>query len=120
MEIINFINMSSIQKISEKKLDASLKLKVSDLTVFGQFLIDNTIKVLSEKPTEPKEVFLKSSEVLKVLLLKDRTSLWRWRKSGFLVPIKVGKSIRYKQSEVLAILNGEVPMYKTDVNKGGE
>lgn len=40
------------------------------------------------------------SEILEV----DRSTLWRWAKCGYLVPIEVGGKRRYKMSDVKRIL----------------
>lgn len=44
-----------------------------------------------------------ASEVAKMLNV-DKSTLWRWRKSGRLKGVKVGKEITYKESDVLKLL----------------
>ena len=34
------------------------------------------------------------------------SSLWRWRKRGYLVPAEIGGKRRYKMSDIRRILNG--------------
>jgi len=41
------------------------------------------------------------------MLGKKEITLWRWAKEGYLVPVKVGRSNRYKIEEVQAILDGK-------------
>jgi excisionase family DNA binding protein len=36
----------------------------------------------------------------------DNSTLWRWKRKGYLVPANVGGKVRYKMSEVKALLNG--------------
>lgn len=36
----------------------------------------------------------------------DPSSLWRWRKRGYLVPAEIGGKRRYKISDIRRILNG--------------
>ena len=33
------------------------------------------------------------------------TSLWKWQKSGFLVPIKIGKRVYYRREDIAKITN---------------
>jgi predicted DNA-binding transcriptional regulator AlpA len=44
------------------------------------------------------------------LLGKDKSTLWRWGKEKYLVPVKVGRSNLYKREDVQAILDGK-PRY---------
>jgi len=73
----------------------------------------------TEVSTETNEL-LKVNDTLKKLSIKSRVTLYWWAKSGYLVPIKVGKSLRYRLSDINALLNGDVPVGKTGVIKGGE
>ena len=50
---------------------------------------------------------LKIEETLKRLDLKDRRTLYRWEKSGYLIPVRIGNSVRYKLSDINALLNGD-------------
>ena len=36
----------------------------------------------------------------------DMSTLWRWDKSGYLRKIKVGNKIRYRESDVLKLMEG--------------
>lgn len=44
-------------------------------------------------------------QVLRVLNVNQST-LWRWKKAGYLVPIQVGGQSRYKADDINAILEG--------------
>lgn len=97
--------MNLIQECLQNNVDVILSVKASDLTAFGQFLIDNANREAAEqKRLKDEEVFYSTDEVMKELNIKNRVSLWRWSKSGYLVPVKVGKMCRYKKSDVDAIL----------------
>lgn len=57
--------------------------------------------VISEKAEtypSPKQV----CEILDV----DESTLWRWKKKNYLVPIEVGGKRRYRMSDIKKILNG--------------
>jgi predicted DNA-binding transcriptional regulator AlpA len=97
-----------IQECLENNVDVTLTVKASDLTAFGQYLIDNAAREAAEqKRLKDEDVLYSVDEVMKVLNIKNRTTIWRWQKSGYLVPVKVGKMCRYRKSDVDAILNVE-------------
>ena len=101
--------MNLIQECLQNNVDVTLTVKASDLTDFGQFLIDNASREASEqKRLKDEEIFYSVDEVMKVLKIKNRTTIWRWQKSGYLGSVKVGKMCRYKKSDVDAILKMEV------------
>lgn len=97
-----------IQECLESNVDVTLTVKASDLTAFGQYLIDKATREAAEqKRLKDEDVFYSVDEVMKVLNIKNRTTIWRWQKSGYLVSVKVGKMCRYRKSDVDAILNVE-------------
>ena len=38
----------------------------------------------------------------------DKSTLWRWAKAGYLIPIKIGTKTRYRRSDVQKLLSGRV------------
>jgi predicted DNA-binding transcriptional regulator AlpA len=48
-----------------------------------------------------------STEEAAQMLGKSKTTLWRWENEGYLVPVKVGRSNRYKMEDIQAILDGK-------------
>jgi predicted site-specific integrase-resolvase len=50
-----------------------------------------------------KETFVKPKDACKQLQV-DRSTLWRWAKTGYLIPAEVGGKRLYKQSEIDIIL----------------
>ena len=56
--------------------------------------------------TAPKaESYLSAQETADKLGV-DVSTLWRWDKSGYLKKIKVGNKIRYRESDVLKLMEG--------------
>ena len=55
---------------------------------------------------EQEEKFLTRDEVCDKLNVTKPT-LWRWKRSGYLVPIKVGSRPLYKQSDIDKLVNQE-------------
>ena len=44
----------------------------------------------------------------------SRTTLWNWRKDGYLVPIEIGGKYRYRLSDINTILRTSRPKRKKD------
>ena len=71
------------------------------------YAVSKTRKELELQITDANtETYPSPDQVAKMLDI-DRSSLWRWAKKGYLVPLSVGGKRRYKMSDVKRIL-GEV------------
>lgn len=66
-------------------------------------IVEEAIVKHFEKPKEDK--MLKIAQVCAMLDV-DKSTLWHWNEEGYLKKIYIGGKPRYKESEVLAILDG--------------
>lgn len=57
------------------------------------------MEVLAKDEQPSAERLLTVSEVCAMLGV-TRSTLWRWAKTGYLVPEKIGSRVRYKESDV--------------------
>ena len=48
-----------------------------------------------------------TKEVVMTKLAVSESTLWRWKKSGYLVPINVGGQTRYKARDIQSIMDGK-------------
>ncbi len=82
--------------------NANVQLSVSgkDLREFGECLIRQTVNQMT---SEKNEVMLKTNEVAKKLGV-DRSTLYRWDKSGYLKPVRMGGVPRYRLSDVETVM----------------
>ena len=53
----------------------------------------------STVPAQPEKYLTEKLDV-------DLSTLWRWDKTGYLKKIKVGNKIRYRESDVLKLMEG--------------
>lgn len=63
----------------------------------------------SSAPDAPVEALSASDELLSAhevaaKLKVTRSTLWRWAKMGFLVPLKAGAKVLYRESDVMSAL----------------
>lgn len=76
--------------------DLMISVKASDL-----------LEELKTERTEPQvpddEVLLSREETMEKFRISSAT-IWRWKKNGYLVPVKVGSMDRYRLSDINALL----------------
>jgi hypothetical protein len=95
----------SLQEIIQSGVNVSITIGTNDLMQFANHLIRSTKDELeSTILAKKKETYVTPDEV-SVQLRVDRSTLWRWAKTGYLIPIEVGGKRLYKQSDIDIILN---------------
>ena len=70
-------------------------------------LIADTKKELEQLITDEKSETYPSREKVMEMLDVSQSTLWRWQKAGYLVPLNVGGKRRYRMSDVKRILEGD-------------
>lgn len=82
--------------------EVTISIKPEDLAG----LIDQAIaKAKAEFAPKKEETYITAARAAEVLEV-DRSTLWRWAKSGYLSPVEVGGKRRYRTSEVEKIQRG--------------
>ena len=71
-------------------------------------LIADTKRELEQMITDQNTETYPSREKVREMLGVSDSTLWRWAKEGYLVPLNVGGKRRYKMSDVKQILKGGV------------
>ena len=92
----------SIKELLKSNSNVQVVVSIADLKEFALELINENQKELE---TKPDEEYLSVDETSSMLQVK-RTTLWRWNKTGYLCPIKVGGKPKYKKSDIKLILGG--------------
>lgn len=95
----------SLQEIIQSGANVSITIATSDLLQFANHLIRSAKEELESSILAKKqETYVKPKDASKILQV-DLSTLWRWNKMGYLIPIEVGGKRLYKQSDIDAILN---------------
>lgn len=68
---------------------------------------DEILAAMAEYFKQPNEEKLLTISQAAAMLEVDSSTLWHWDKEGYLKKIHIGGKPRYKESEVLAILDGK-------------
>lgn len=97
----------NLVEIAKEHPGMIVSISVGDLMRANQELIDNTKRDMEKQLDEANhETYLNVAKVTEMLGV-DRSTLWRWAQSQYLVPIKIGGKIRYKMSDINKIINSQ-------------
>lgn len=81
-------------------------ITLGDLMEANTLLIADTKRELEQLITDQNtETYPSRDKVMEMLGVSEST-LWRWAKNGYLVPLNVGGKRRYRMSDVNRILKG--------------
>lgn len=83
---------------------ANVQLVINALDLKEAFLQWNE-EMKHTEPVQKEDAYLTAKETADKLCV-DLSTLWRWDKSGYLKKIKVGNTVRYRQSDVLNLMEG--------------
>jgi len=87
--------------------DMTISVKLGDLVEANTLLIAETKRELEQTIADQKTETYPSREKVMEMLDVSQSTMWRWQKSGYLVPLNVGGKRRYRMSDVRRILEGD-------------
>ena len=92
----------NIDEILRTEAKLTLSVSAADLKIIKEAKeqMEATIRA------ETEERYLSSTETAKKLGV-DRSTLWRWKKRRYLLPVYIGGQPRYKLSDINQLLNNE-------------
>lgn len=100
--------MEAIQNLLNSDANFNVTIQKSDLIDFAKFMISETKNELEAEIIAAKAeeyiTRLETTDFLKV----DQSTLFRWAKRGYLMPVEVGGKRMYRMSDLKRILNGEL------------
>lgn len=91
------------QIISSENLNVSISVTAGDLKHFANTLLQSAMK-LGQQPIEEEDQLLTVEEAIERLKI-SRTSAWRWERQGILKPVKIGRFVRYRKSDIDELIN---------------
>lgn len=84
-----------------------IAVRADDLMEANTRLIDRVRADLEKEIVEKRTAAFLTREMVLEKLNVAPSTLWRWQKSGYLVPINVGGQRRYKSTDIDDILEGK-------------
>ncbi len=99
-------------ELAERYPNLTISVKCSDLLeAFRSIIEENKLQSDKIAKEESVETLLNEEEVKKTLEVSHST-LYRWHKAEYLVPVKIGRKVRYKKSEIEEIRNKQIKNFK--------
>jgi len=96
--------MSKLLELAEENRNIVVSISLADLIECNEALIRRAKAELEQQVTDAAAETYPSVAKVAEILDVNKTTLWRWAKSGYLVPIEVGGKRRYRMSDVQQIL----------------
>ncbi len=100
--------MGSINEMMALGNNFTVAIKLEDLVEFHREVLADVKKELEAQVVEEREERYLSIKQVCELLSIDASTLWRWRKRGYLVPVSIGGKRRYRLSEIKKILGSDM------------
>ena len=97
---------SKLTELEKYAPGITISVGLADLKEWHKEVIANTKKELEEKIAEQKAEAYVSPKRAAEIFDVDPSTLYRWRKKGYLIPVDVGGKRRYRMSDVNRILDG--------------
>ena len=99
--------MTDLLTFIEATKGTSLKIEVTskELLEFADALVERAAaKARAEIERQSDVEYIPKKEVIDLLGVCDAT-LWHWARSGYLVPVKLGRRVFYRRTDIQRLLN---------------
>lgn len=98
--------ITRLSLLKDEMPSVTVAISLADLETWGKGLIKQAKQQLEQQVTDAStETYPSEAKVCEILDV-TRTTLWRWKKTGYLIPVEVGGKRRYRMSDINRILNG--------------
>jgi len=95
---------SNVIELAKQCPDITISVKAGELIEAIDYCILSTRKGLEQIIQDSAQETYPSPDQTAKILDVDKSTLWRWAKQGYLVPIEVGGKRRYRMSDINKIL----------------
>lgn len=99
--------MIDILTLAKEAPGTIIAVRADDLMEANTRLIDQVRADLEKELAERNTATLMTRETVLEQLNVSPTTLWRWEKRGYLVPVEVGGQRRYKSTDIKRIMEGD-------------
>lgn len=99
--------MKNLIELANEYSEVTVNIKLSDLIECNRQLIQESKNELERQIKAANEETYPTIEEVSKILNVNKTTLWRWAKKGYLVPVEVGGNRRYRMSDIHQLLAGK-------------
>ncbi len=97
---------SSLLQLAKECPGLQVTITLGELVEANRLLIAEAKRELEQEIADSKaETYVSRAQAMQILG-KGSTTLWRWKKLGYLVPVTVGAIDRYRMSDIRRIMEG--------------
>ena len=90
----------AIAETMRQKENVLLVVSLDELKeLFSTLLDEREAERQAESESQHNDELVSADETAVILGVK-RNSLWRWAKSGYLIPVKIGRTCYYKRGDI--------------------
>ncbi len=98
--------MVDLVKLAQEAPGTIIAVPVGDLVKANIWLVEKALADLEHVVAVKDSVTYLTREQVMAKLNVVPSTLWRWQKRGYLVPVKVGGENRYRSTDIDKILEG--------------
>ena len=98
--------MVDLIKLAHDAPGTIIAVPVGDLVKANIWLVEKALADLERGIEAKREIVYYTREQVMAKLNVVPSTLWRWQKRGYLVPVKVGGENRYRSTDIDRILEG--------------
>lgn len=98
--------MIDLIQLAKEAPGTIIAVPVGDLMKANIWLVDKAVADLEHAVAQRDAVTYLTREQVMAKLNVVPSTLWRWQKRGYLVPVKVGGENRYRSTDIDKILEG--------------
>ena len=98
------MELNNLLTLAKECPTLNITLNISDLIETVDYCVNKTRKELEQLITDANTETYPSPDQVSKILNVNKTTLWRWQKKGYLVPVEVGGKRRYRMSDVKQLL----------------
>ena len=96
----------NLVELAKECLGLQVTITLGELVEANRLLIAETKRELEQDIADARaEVYISRSQAMQPLGVSSST-LWRWKRLGYLAPVTVGANDRYRMSDIRRILEG--------------
>ena len=102
-------NYLSLLQLAKECPGLQVTITLGELVEAGRMLVAEAKREMEQAIADSKaEVYISRAQAMQTLGVSSST-LWRWKRLGYLVPVAVGANDRYRMSDIRRIMEGGDP-----------